>query len=171
MQILKLAAGIVLAALVHFVGVRLWPDFVRVIDVFLVVVALQGLGGNSLSGLLVGALVGLLQDTLTSGPFGLYGFADTIIGYVAARLAQRLVIQRPSGVLALVGFASLLQQAIVVGLAFVMLPTPELPNPIWAVVRAGACGVLGMIFYIAGGRWRKSSEARRHGRMSKLRLG
>jgi rod shape-determining protein MreD len=169
-QSLKLLAGIVLAALVHFVGVRLWPDFARLIDVFLVVVALHGLRGNSLSGLLVGLLVGLLQDTLSSGPFGLFGFADTIIGYVAARLAQRLVIQRPTGVLGLVSFASALQQAIIVGLTFVLLPTPAPLDPVWAVARAGACGLLGMIFYIAGGRWRSSSETRRRGRMSRLRL-
>ena len=101
------------------------------------VVALHGLRGNSLSALLVGLLVGLLQDTLTSGPFGLFGFADTIVGYVTARLAQRLVIQRPTGVLALVSFASALQQAITVGLAFLLLPAPAPPSPVWAVVRAG----------------------------------
>ncbi|MFL6259844.1 MAG: rod shape-determining protein MreD [Thermoanaerobaculia bacterium] len=170
MQSLKLLAAVALAALVHFAGVRLWPDFARATDVFLVVVALHALGGSSLSGLLVGMLVGLLQDTLTSGPFGLFGFADTIIGYATARLAQRLVIQRPTGVLALVGFASMLQQAIVLGLAFVLLPSPETPSPVWTAIRAASCGLLGMVVYVAGGSWRRSSEARRRGRMSKLRL-
>ena len=170
MQSVKLLAATLLAALVHFVGVRLWPDFARAIDVFLVVVALQGLEGSSLSALLAGMLVGLLQDTLTSGPFGLFGFADTIIGYVTARLAQRLVIQRPTGVLALVSFASVLQQAIVLALAFVLLPSPETPSPVWTAIRAASCGVLGMAVYVAGGTWRRSAETRRRGRMSKLRL-
>ena len=40
-----------------------------------------------------------------------------------------------------------------------------------AVLRAGACGLLGMLVYIATSRWRRSSEARRRGRMSRLRLG
>ncbi len=170
MESLKLLAAVALAALVHFVGVRLWPDFARAVDVFLVVVALHGLRGNSLSGLLVGLLVGLLQDTLTSGPFGLFGFADTIVGYVTARLAQRLVIQRPTGVLALVSFASALQQAVAVGLAFLLLPAPESPSPLWAFLRAVACGVLGMAVYVVSARWRSSSESRRRGRMSRLRL-
>jgi rod shape-determining protein MreD len=169
-QSLKLLAAVALAALVHFAGTWLWPDFARAIDVFLVVVALHGLEGSSLSALLVGMGVGLLQDTLTSGPFGLFGFADTIIGYVTARLAQRLVIQRPTGVLALVSFASALQQAIVLGLAFVLLPSPETPSPVWAAIRAASCGLLGMAVYVAGGSWRRSSEARRRGRMSRLRL-
>ena len=170
MATLKLLAAIALAALVHFVGMQLWPGFARVVDVFLVVVVLHGLGGSSLSALLVGLVVGLLQDTLTSGPFGLFGFADTIVGYVTARLAQRLVIQRPTGVLAVVSFASALQQAIVVGLVLVLLPGPELPSPVWVAVRAGTCGLLGLAIYVALGNWRRSSEARRHGRMNRLRM-
>ena len=170
MQVLRLVAAIALAALAHFVGMSLSPLFGRVVDVFLVVVALHGLRGSSLSGLLVGLLVGLLHDSLTSGPFGLFGFADTIIGYVTARLAQRLVIQRATGVLAVVAFASALQQAIVVGLALLLLPAPELPSPLWVAIQAGACGVLGLAVHIASGHWRRTSDARRRGRMSRLRL-
>lgn len=171
MESLKLVAVIALAALVHFLGVQLWPGFTGAVDVFLVVVALHGLRGNSLSGLLVGLLVGLLQDTFTDKPFGLFGFADTIVGYVTARLAQRLVIQRPTGVLAVVGLASALQQAVVVVLTLVLLPSPELPSPLWVAVRAGATGVLGLAVYVAMGNWRRSSEARRRGRMNRLRMG
>lgn len=169
-QVLKFLLGIALAALVHFVGMSFFPWFGRVLDVFLVVVALHGLRGNSLAGLLVGLFVGLLHDSLTSGPFGLFGFADTIVGYVMARVAQRLVIQRATGVLAVVSFAAVLQQAITVGLATLLLPAPELPNPLWAAIRAGACGVLGMAIYVATSHWRRTSEARRRGRMSRLRL-
>jgi rod shape-determining protein MreD len=169
-QVLRLVAVVALAVLAHFVGMSLSPLFGRVVDVFLVVVALHGLRGNSLSGLLVGLLVGLLHDSLSSGPFGLFGFADTIIGYVTARLAQRLVIQRATGVLAVVAFASALQQAIVVGLALLLLPAPELPSPLWVAIQAGVCGVLGLAIHIASGHWRRTADARRRGRMSRLRL-
>jgi rod shape-determining protein MreD len=170
-DVLKPLAAIALAALVHFVGMSLWPGFGRSVDVFLVVVVLYGLKGNSLSALLVGLAAGLLQDTLTSGPFGLFGFADTIVGYVTARLAQRLVIQRPTGVLGVVSFASALQQAVAVALTLVLLPSPELPSPLWAAVRAGACGLLGMAIHVAMGNWRRTLEARRRGRMNRIRMG
>jgi rod shape-determining protein MreD len=170
-QTLKLIAAIALAVLVHFVGMSLVPRFGLVVDVFVVLVALYGMRGGSLSGLLIGLLVGLLRDSLSSGPFGLFGFADTIVGYVTARLAQRLVIQRPTGVLAVVSFAAVLQQAIVVGLAFLLLPAPELPSPLWAAIRAGACGLLGMAVHVVASHWRRTAEARRRGRMSRLRLG
>jgi rod shape-determining protein MreD len=171
LSVLKFFAAVVVAALFHFLGVRLIPNFGLVIDVFLVVAVLYGLEADSLAALFAGMFLGLVHDSLSGGPFGLFGFADTIIGYGAARLAQRLVIQRATGVLALVSFATVAQQAIVIGLAFLLLPSLEVPNPVWVAIRAGACGLLGMSIHIASAHWRRTSEARRRGRMSRLRLG
>ncbi len=171
MSALRLLAGLAAAALFHLGLMQLWPELARVVDIFLVVVVLYGLGGNSLAALFAGLLVGMVHDTLTNNPFGLFGFAATIVGYSTARLAQRLVIQRATGVLALVSFAAAMQEAIVVGLMVMLLPDPQLPTPVEVAARAGLCGVLGMIFYIFGNRWTRNSEARRRNRMSRLRLG
>jgi len=167
---LKLFAAIAAAVLVHLGLMQLWPDLARTLDVFLVVVVLYGLGGSSLASLFAGLVVGMVHDTLTNNPFGLFGFADTIVGYSTARLAQRLVIQRATGVLALVSFAAALQEAIVVGLVVMLLPDPQLPTPIGVALKAGLCGVLGMFLYIAGKHWLQGSETRRRSRMSRLRL-
>jgi rod shape-determining protein MreD len=168
---LKLIGALAAAVLFHLLGMHLVPSFARLVDVFLVIVVLYALEGNSLAALFAGLVVGLLHDTLTPGsPYGLFGFADTIVGYSTARLAQRLVIQRSTGVLALVSFAAVAQQAIVAGLAFLLLPAPELPNPVWVAVQAGLCGVLGMAIHIATINWQRSAETRRRGRLSRLRL-
>jgi len=168
---LKLLAGLAAAVLLHLVLMQLWPELARPMDVFLVVVVLYGLGGNSLASLFAGMLVGLVHDTLTNNPFGLFGFADTIVGYSTARLAQRLVIQRATGVLAVVSFAAALQEAIVVGLMVMLLPDPQLPTPLGVALKAALCGVLGMILYMAGSQWRQGADSRRRNRMSRLRLG
>ena len=170
MRALKLLAGVAAALLVHLAGTQLFGGFGRFVDVFLVVVVIYALEGETLSAIFVGLLVGLLHDTLTGGPFGLFGFADTIVGYSAARLAQRLVIQRATGVLAVVSFAAALQEAVVVGLMVMLLPDPQLPTPFGVALKAGLCGVLGMILYIAGSRWQQGSESRRRNRMSRLRF-
>jgi rod shape-determining protein MreD len=169
---LKLLGALAAAVLFHLLVMRLLPNVgPMVLDVFLVIVVLYALEANSLAALFAGLLVGLLHDTLHNGLFGLYGFADTIVGYSTARLAQRLVIQRSTGVLALVSFAAVAQQAIWSGLDFLLVPVPELPKPIWVAVRAGVCGLLGMAIYIASNNWRQAAETRRRGRMSRLRLG
>jgi rod shape-determining protein MreD len=170
----RLIAFLAFAVLLHLVGTRLLPSFPQRIDVFLVVVALQALEGNTLGALLFGLLIGLVQDTLSSGPFGLFGFADTAVAYGTARLAQRLVIQRATGVFAVVSFASLLQQVMLAALAFLLLPNPSLPDPFGmlgqAAAKAAACGILGMLVYAASGRMRSAVEARRRGRLGRLRL-
>lgn len=168
---LKLLLGIGVAVLAHLGLTQLWPELARALDVFLVVIVLYGLGGNSLASLFAGLLVGLVHDTLTNNPFGLFGFAGTIVGYSTARLAQRLVIQRATGVLAVVSFAAALQEAIVVVLMVMLLPDPQLPAPLGVAVRAGVTGVVGMVLYIVGKRWRSGAETRRRNRMSRLRLG
>lgn len=174
MRLAKLLAGFVLALAVHLVGTRLVPGFSRWMDVFLVAVALFALAGNSLSALLVGLAVGLVEDSLANGPLGLFGFADTLVAYGTARLAQRLVIQRSTGVLLVVSFASLLQQAVLVLLAFMLLPNPSLDSPfglaLHAALKAGACGLAGMISWGAARHWSRTAETRRRGRMGRLRL-
>jgi rod shape-determining protein MreD len=173
-RLVKLLAGVGLALLVHLVGTRLVPGFSRWMDVFLVTIVLHALEGNSLSALLFGLGVGVLEDSLANGPLGLFGFADTLVAYGTARLAQRLVIQRATGVLLVVSFASLLQQAVLVLLAFMLLPNPSLSDPLsvalHAALKAGACGLLGMIAYGTARRWTHTAEARRRGRMGRLRL-
>ncbi|HBL30097.1 MAG TPA: rod shape-determining protein MreD [Acidobacteria bacterium] len=171
MNVLKFLAVVALAVLVHVLGVRMLPQFALIVDVFLVVVVLYGLEASSLTALGAGLCLGLVHDSLTGAGFGLFGFADTLIGYGAARLAQRLVIQRPTGVLALVSFAVVAQQALVVALTFLLLPWPEVPSPLWVALRAGASGLLGMLIHVGSTHWRRTAEARRRSRLSRLRLG
>jgi rod shape-determining protein MreD len=174
-RIARLAAGFALALLIHLVGMRLVPDFSRYVDVFLVALVLHALSGDSLSALLAGLAVGLVEDSLGSGPFGLYGFADTAVGYAVARLAQRLVIQRATGILSVVAFAAIAQQAVLAALAFLCLPNPALSDPLAIAVqvsiKAAACGVLGVVAHAAAHHWRRSLDARRRGRIGRLKLG
>jgi rod shape-determining protein MreD len=166
----KLLAALALAVLAHLVGTRLLPSFPQRVDVFLAVVALFALEGRSLPALLFGLVAGLVQDSLTSGPSGLFGFADTAVAYGMARLAQRLVIQRTTGVLAVVSLAALLQQVILAVLAFLLLPNPSLPAPLGMLEKAAATGTLAALLYSAIHRFGLEVETRRRGRMSRLRL-
>ena len=170
MRALKFLAALAVALVIHLVGVRLWADFPRVFDVFLVVVVLHALDGESLPAMLGGLVAGLLHDALSGGLYGMYGFADTLVGYGTARLAQRLVIQRSTGVLGVVAFVTAAQQTALVVLAFLLQTAPGLPEPGWVAARAAACGLLGMAAHAGLRRWRRAVEARRRGRARKLRI-
>lgn len=170
MTIVRYAAALLVVVLVHAAGMWAIPEFARAVDLFLVLSVLYGLRGESFGGLAGGLAAGLVQDVLTAGPFGLHGFANTLVGYGAARLTQRLVIERPSGVLLVTTAASLVQQAVLASLVLLLLPERELPEPMWIGIRAAGCGVAAMIAWIATQRWRAGAETRRLTRGKPLRL-
>ena len=45
---------------------------------------------NPISGLLMGAVVGLAQDSLSKNPLGMFGIVNTLVGYFAASVGLRL---------------------------------------------------------------------------------
>ena len=57
---------------------------------------------NPSTGLVLGLVVGVLQDTLSHSPIGLYGMAKTLVGYVASSLSSRIDTDRPQARLLLV---------------------------------------------------------------------
>jgi rod shape-determining protein MreD len=48
---------------------------------------------SQVAGLLTGAAIGLVQDSLTHGPIGVYGIAKTVVGYGASSLGVRLDVE------------------------------------------------------------------------------
>ena len=50
---------------------------------------------NPSSGLLLGMVVGLLQDSLSRTPLGLYGIAKTLVGYLGSSLGGRIDVEHP----------------------------------------------------------------------------
>lgn len=52
---------------------------------------------NPASGLLLGMVIGLLQDALSRGnsPIGLYGIAKTFVGFAASSIGSRIDVEHP----------------------------------------------------------------------------
>jgi rod shape-determining protein MreD len=59
---------------------------------------------NPVTGLLTGAVIGVVQDSLTHQPLGVFGIAKTVVGYGASSLGVRLDVEN-SGARLLVVFA------------------------------------------------------------------
>jgi rod shape-determining protein MreD len=167
---LKVALGLAAALLVHVVGVWAFPALPRYLDLFLVVAALNALGGSSAAGLLGGAASGLVHDTLSGRLYGFHGFADTIAGYALARAAQRLDITRPGAVVLAVALVTLLQQAVLIALAHLFTDPGEPPELVPVLVRAVADGAVAALLWTLTRRVRGARERVRRKRMAKIRL-
>jgi rod shape-determining protein MreD len=50
---------------------------------------------NPSSGLLLGMVVGLLQDSLSRTPLGLYGIDKTLVGYLGSSIGSRIDVEHP----------------------------------------------------------------------------
>ncbi len=74
----------------------LWFPAVEVLDLPLLVTVYFALNRRSqVSGMLVGAAIGLAQDSLGHGPIGLFGIVKTVVGYAASSLSTRFDTEHP----------------------------------------------------------------------------
>lgn len=105
--------GVVLTALIlqAFLPVKL--HFFSAFDLPLIVTIFFAVARRSqVSGCLTGAVIGLLQDSLSDQPLGVFGIAKTIIGYAASSLGAKIDVENPGSRLLMVFGFYLLHDAI-----------------------------------------------------------
>jgi len=76
---------------------------------------------NPSAGLLLGMVVGLLQDSLSHTPIGLYGIAKTVVGFAASSIGSRIDVEHPFSRFVLTILFFILHNAIFVLTARVLL--------------------------------------------------
>ena len=115
--------SVVLQAFLHKYG--RWSELV---DLPLLVTIYFGVSRrNPVTGLFLGAGIGILQDALShDNPIGMYGIANTIVGYVASSVGARIDTEHPASRFALVLAFFYFHQAIYAFTERVLLdrPTP-----------------------------------------------
>ncbi len=83
-----------LAAIAFQVYVPLFFQFFGFLEMpLLVVVYFAIMRRTQISGLMIGALVGLAQDSLFHNPLGMYGIDKTLVGYFAASVGMRFDVE------------------------------------------------------------------------------
>ncbi len=111
---LPVSIGVPLLALLlqSFLPVHL--RFMAIFDLPLLVTIFFGVARrNQVSGMALGAIIGIIQDSLTHHPLGVFGIAKTVIGYLASSLGVKIDVENPgSRLLMTIGF-TLLHGAIV----------------------------------------------------------
>lgn len=135
----------------------IWP-----LDAFLVATALVARGGDSVTAVLAGGGMGLLEDALSNDLLGMNAFAKAAIGYVFALLSLRVMFGGVWAVGAALAVASLVNDAIVAALASLLLQAPVVLFSRDAIWRAIATGVTGAVLEAARTfHWREWWEKRR----------
>lgn len=147
--------GLILQAMVpvHF------PRF-SILDLPLLITIYFGLSRrNPSTGLLLGMVIGLLQDSLSGPtvPLGFYGIAKTCVGYLASSIGARLDTEHPAARFALIMVFFVTHQAILVLIRRVLLAQPEPWFNLHLAIAAAVNAVLGTILYVLLDRLRRNS--------------
>jgi rod shape-determining protein MreD len=134
------------------------PKF-AVLDLPLLVVIYFGLSRrNPSTGLLLGMVIGLLQDSLSGPtvPLGLYGIAKTIIGYLASSIGARLDTEHPAARFALTMMFFVLHQGVITLTRRLLLAEPEPWFTLRLVIAAAVNAVVAVVLFTLLDRLRKS---------------
>jgi rod shape-determining protein MreD len=88
--------GVVVTALLLEALLPVYFRSAAILELPLLVTVYFGLSRrNPASGLLLGMAVGLAQDSLGHTPFGMYGIAKTVVGFVASSFGSRIDVEHP----------------------------------------------------------------------------
>lgn len=127
-----------------------------ILDLPLLVTIYFGLSRrNPSTGLLLGAGIGLLQDSLATVPLGLYGIAKTIIGYLASSIGARLDTEHPAARFALTGLFFFVHQGVVVVTRRLLLGQPEPWFTVRLAIAAGVNAVIAVFVFMLLDRLRR----------------
>jgi rod shape-determining protein MreD len=107
--------------------------------------------------LLLGTVIGLLQDSLSKSPLGLYGIAKTIIGYVASSIGARLDTEHPAARFALTVVFFSLHQGVIVLIKRLLLAQPEAWFTTRLGIAAGVNAIVAVFLFLVLDRLRKPS--------------
>ena len=128
-----------------------------VLDLPLLITIYFGLSRrNPSTGLLLGTVIGLLQDSLSKTPLGLFGIAKTVIGFLASSIGARLDTEHPAARFSLTVAFFVLHQAILVLTRRVLMAQPEPWFNMHLAIAAAVNAVLGTFLYIALDRLRRN---------------
>ena len=171
MTVARLLLGVLLATGLYAALLAAVPSVGQAIDPFLVVVVWFALARPPLGAMTAGMLVGLCHDVFSGRPFGLHGFADTVVGYLVARFAEQFLVRQPRALALVFGLSVAVQQALIAALQLLLVPFAEVAGPAHVAARVGASTLLGLLWVRAEELLRGRVASWRRSRASRLRLG
>jgi rod shape-determining protein MreD len=130
---------------------------VAILDLPLLITIYFGLSRrNPSTGLLLGTIIGLLQDSLSKTPLGLFGISKTVIGYLASSIGARLDTEHPIARFALTAGFFALHQGIVILVQKLLLAQPQQWFTMRLLVACLVNATLGVFLYYFLDRLRKT---------------
>lgn len=163
----RLLIALAVATLVRVLTTAVAPGLADLVEPFVVAIIWIAVAERPLPAQLCGLVLGLCFDVFSGRPFGLGGFAGTLVGYLVARFAQHLLMRQPRTLALVFALAIATQQAVVAALEVLLVAAASVPDLERVAVRvlvSTALGItwsraeLALLDRFAG--WRRDRNAR-----------
>ena len=163
MRQLKIAAVVALAVILQSSLKAVWQPLAYV-DLPLVVVVYFGLQRNALQALIIGAAVGIASDALGSGGLlGAGGFSKTLVAFVVATLATKMMLDNPLIRIPILAGAAILDATVYVLLHRMLGQPPRLPFVEMTAFKVIGTTIFGTVMlYILERLFSERARQRRH---------
>jgi rod shape-determining protein MreD len=113
---------------------------------------------NPVSGMFLGAMIGIVQDALSHGsPIGLYGIAKTLVGYIASSIGGRIDTEHPVTRFGLVFLFFHFHQSVFAASVRVLLNRPAPFFSLHLLVGSLVSAAFGVVIFAVLDRLRKPS--------------
>ena len=139
---LRIGISIIVALIAQTIGVRVFSFSIVYLDAFLLVVVYFAAKEGLLTGILVGAISGLVQDSFSGGIIGIHGFAKTLVGFMVGLLSTILMVENLVAQALLLGLATLLNGAVIIGINYLFFHSPL--KGFWGTVSFQCLGNIGV---------------------------
>jgi rod shape-determining protein MreD len=137
----KIAASLIAIAVALALQTTLASLVIRgtaALDLVLIVVVYLALVSGPVSGLLLGSVAGLVQDSLSSGIIGIGGLSKTMVGFLAGLLGTQFIVTAPLSRFMVFVLCTLVNAGIFMGL-YTVLGLRQFDDP-WTPVLSQAVG-------------------------------
>lgn len=93
MRWLRFLIGLLIALTIHSLLNSFFPNALAFFSPYVILVVYYAMGGNLFGTIVAGVIAGLVDDAFSNAIFGLHAFSLTVIGYIVAYVASRLVLR------------------------------------------------------------------------------
>ena len=122
--------------------------FMAIFDLpFLVTIFFAVARRSQVAGMVTGGIIGLAQDALSGLPLGIYGIANTVVGYGASSLGVKIDVENPGSRLLMTMLFYCVHQVIFFLVARGLVNLAVEPRLLHEVVRAVANGLLAVVLF------------------------
>ncbi|HEY0593444.1 MAG TPA: rod shape-determining protein MreD [Thermoanaerobaculia bacterium] len=147
MRWLRFIVGLLIALTIHSLLNSFFPNALAFFSPYVILVVYYAMGGNLFGTIVAGVIAGLVDDAFSNTIFGMHAFSFTLIGYLVAYVASRLVLRGTLAFgLALAG-AVIVNEVVIYVLVVILTPQAVELFEQGMIVKTILTSLFGMLLY------------------------